>query len=193
MADKRASTRTEGPHLPASEPGDGLRPGEVALPFDPANEPDATVAFIGRIRSPWPKDGACPKNLREAREQAPHVVIELDPRYRAGLEGLSPLSPGGHLVVLYWMDAARRDVIVQRPRHLDRLVGVFALRSPARPNPVAMAVVTVQAIDLAACTLTVDAIDCYDGTPLLDIKPWLPSVDVPEGHRAANERGRQRG
>jgi tRNA (Thr-GGU) A37 N-methylase len=51
-----------------------------------------------------------------------------------------------------------------------------------------MAVVTVRAIDLAACTLTVDAIDCYDGTPLLDIKPWLPSVDVPEGHRAANEQ-----
>jgi tRNA (adenine37-N6)-methyltransferase len=47
--------------------------------------------------------------------------------------------------VLYWMDAARRDIIVQRPRHLDRLVGVFALRSPARPNPVAMAVVSLQA------------------------------------------------
>ena len=86
------------------------------------------------------------------------------------------------------MDAARRDVIVQRPRHLDRLVGVFGLRSPVRPNPVAMAVVTVQAIDPVACTLTVDAIDCYDGTPLLDIKPWLPSVDVPEGHREANEQ-----
>jgi tRNA (adenine37-N6)-methyltransferase len=91
-------------------------------------------------------------------------------------------------VVLYWMDAARRDVIVQRPRHLDRLVGVFALRSPARPNPVAMAVVTVRAIDLAACTLTVDPIDCFDGTPLLDIKPWLPSVDVPDGWWPADEQ-----
>jgi tRNA (Thr-GGU) A37 N-methylase len=91
------------------------------------------------------------------------------------------------------MDAARRDVIVQRPRHLDRLVGVFALRSPARPNPVAMAVVTVRAIDLAACTLTVDAIDCFDGTPLLDIKPWLPSVDVPEGWRPADEEEPRRG
>jgi tRNA-Thr(GGU) m(6)t(6)A37 methyltransferase TsaA len=164
---------------------DGLRPGEVALPFDPANEPGASVAFIGRIRSPWTKDGDCPKNLREAREQAPHVVIELDRRYRAGIE---ELRPGAHLVVLYWMDAARRDVIVQRPRHLDRLVGVFGLRSPARPNPVAVAVVTVRAIDLGACTLTVDAIDCFDGTPLLDIKPWLPSVDVPDGWRPADEQ-----
>jgi tRNA (adenine37-N6)-methyltransferase len=164
---------------------DGLRPGEVALPFDPANEPGASVAFIGRIRSPWTKDGDCPKNLREAREQAPHVVIEFDRRYWAGIE---ELRPGAHLVVLYWMDAARRDVIVQRPRHLDRLVGVFGLRSPARPNPVAVAVVTVRAIDLGACTLTVDAIDCFDGTPLLDIKPWLPSVDVPDGWRPADEQ-----
>jgi tRNA-Thr(GGU) m(6)t(6)A37 methyltransferase TsaA len=162
----------------AGGPEDGLRPGEVVLPFDPATKPDASVAFIGRIRSPWPKGGSCPKNLREAREQASHVVVEVDRRYRAGLDGLSPATP---LVLLYWMDAARRDVIVQRPRHLDRLVGVFGLRSPARPNPVAIAVVSLRAIDPVAGTLTVDAIDCYDGTPLLDIKPWLASVDIPPG------------
>jgi tRNA-Thr(GGU) m(6)t(6)A37 methyltransferase TsaA len=165
-------------------PQAGLRPGEIALPFDPATEPDAGVAFIGRIRTPWPRDGSCPKNLREAREQASHATIELDRRYQAGLDGL---SPGADLVVLYWMDAARRDVIVQRPRHLDRLVGVFGLRSPARPNPIAIAVVSLRAMDPAACTLTVDAIDCYDGTPLLDLKPWLPSVDVPEGCRVVEE------
>jgi tRNA-Thr(GGU) m(6)t(6)A37 methyltransferase TsaA len=168
----------------AGDPDDGLRPGEVALQFDPAAQADAGVAFIGRIRSPWPKDGSCPKNLREAREQAPHVVVELDRRYRAGLDGLSPGVP---LVLLYWMDAARRDVIVQRPRHLDRLAGVFGLRSPARPNPVAIAVVRLRAMDPAAGTLTIDAIDCYDGTPLLDIKPWLPSVDVPPGWRVVEQ------
>jgi tRNA-Thr(GGU) m(6)t(6)A37 methyltransferase TsaA len=146
------------------------------LPFDPANEPDASLVFIGRLRSPWTRGEPCPKNVREAREQAPHVVIELDRRYGAGLEGL---EAGAHLIVLYWMDAARRDIILQSPRHLDRPAGVFRLRSPARPNPVAMAVVKLLALDPAACTLTVDAIDCYDGTPLLDIKPWLPSVDVP--------------
>lgn len=164
---------------PAAGRDQGLRPGEIALPFDPAKEAQASLAFIGRIRSPWPKGGACPKNLREAREQASQAIVELDRRYQAGLDGL---SPGAHLVLLYWMDAARRDVIVQRPRHLERLVGTFGLRSPARPNPVAMAVVRLHALDPAACTLTVDAIDCYDGTPLLDIKPWLPSVDIPQGY-----------
>jgi tRNA (adenine37-N6)-methyltransferase len=167
-----------------SEAAAGLRPGEVGLPFDPASEAAAGVAYIGRIRSPWPRGGDCPKNLREARALAPRVVIELDRRYEAGLEGL---SPGAHLVVLYWMDGARRDIIVQRPRHLDRPVGVFALRSPARPNPVALAVVTLRAIDPAACALTIDAIDCYDGTPLLDIRPWLASVDLPAGQRAVEE------
>jgi tRNA-Thr(GGU) m(6)t(6)A37 methyltransferase TsaA len=175
----------------ATGPDAGLRPGEVLLPFDPASETDARIAFIGRIRSPWPKGGWCPKNLREAREKAACAVIELDPRYQAGLDGL---SPGGHLVALYWMDAARRDIIVQRPRHLGRLAGVFSLRSPARPNPVALAVVGLQALDPAACTLTVDAIDCYDGTPLLDVRPWLASVDVPAGYRAvADAAGAARG
>jgi len=169
---------------PAGGAEAGLRPGEVVLPFDPAREADAGIAFIGRIRSPWPEGGWCPRNLREAREKAADAVVELDPRYRAGLDGL---REGGHLVVLYWMDAARRDIIVQRPRHRDRLVGVFAVRSPARPNPVAMAVVRLRAIDLDAGTLSIDAIDCYDGTPLLDIKPWLASVDVPPGYRVVEE------
>jgi tRNA-Thr(GGU) m(6)t(6)A37 methyltransferase TsaA len=164
----------------------GLRPGEVRLPFDPASVADATVTFIGRIRSPWRKGGDCPKNLREAREAAPQVTIELDPRYRAGLDGL---APGARLVLLYWMDQARRDLIVQRPRHLDRQVGVFALRSPARPNPVAIAVVTLRSLDAAAGILSVDAIDCYDGTPLLDIKPWLASVDIPAEDAAPETTG----
>jgi tRNA-Thr(GGU) m(6)t(6)A37 methyltransferase TsaA len=174
----------------APEPEVGLRPGEVVLSFDPADERDATLAFIGRIRTPWPKDGPCPKNLREARAQAAQAVIELDPRYGAGLEGL---HAGAQLVVLYWMDAARRDIVVQRPHHLDRAVGVFGLRSPVRPNPVAMAVVTLRAIDPATCTLTVDALDCFDGTPLLDIRPWLPTVDVPDGYRAAPHGEAERG
>lgn len=168
----------------AAETKAGMRPGEIALPFDPAAAADVGVAFIGRIRSPWHRDDAasCPKNVRQARERGLHAVIELDPRYR---DGLADLRAGAPIVVLYWMDAARRDLMVQSPRHRDGSVGVFSLRSPARPNPVAMAVVTLVAIDPASCTLTIDAIDCFDGTPLLDIKPWLPTVDIPAGYRDA--------
>ena len=83
------------------------------------------------------------------------------------------------MILLYWTGAARRDVIVQNPAHRDGPTGVFALRSPARPNPVALAVVRLLAIDLKEGLLTLDAADAFDGTPLLDVKPWLPTVDIP--------------
>ncbi len=68
---------------------------------------------------------------------------------------------------------------MQSPAHKPAPTGVFALRSPARPNPVAVAVCRLLALDAASGEAVVDAIDAFDGTPLLDIKPWLPSVDVP--------------
>jgi tRNA (adenine37-N6)-methyltransferase len=55
---------------------------------------------------------------------------------------------------------------------------VFGLRSPLRPNPIALAVVRLLGIDAATGRIEIDAIDCLDGTPLLDIKPYLPSVDA---------------
>jgi tRNA (Thr-GGU) A37 N-methylase len=82
------------------------------------------------------------------------------------------------------MDAARRDLIVQSPAHRDGPTGTFALRSPARPNPIALAVTRLLAIQADSGTLTIDAIDAFDGTPVLDIKPWLASVDIPPGFRA---------
>jgi tRNA-Thr(GGU) m(6)t(6)A37 methyltransferase TsaA len=152
------------------------RPGEVALSFDLARTADdARLRFIGRLRSPWSR-GHCPKNLREAREMGGEFRVEVDPPFRPGLAGL---QTGQAIILLYWTGAARRDLIVQSPAHRDCPTGVFALRSPARPNPIAVAVVRILAIDSAAGHLTVDALDAFDGTPLLDLKPWLTSVDVP--------------
>ncbi|CAN1577778.1 COG1720 Uncharacterized conserved protein [Paracoccaceae bacterium] len=152
-----------------------IRPGEVTLDRDLVPQGDMTLKAIGRIRSPWSK-GNCPKNLREARAQRGGFSIEIDAPYRPGLAGL---TAGGAIVVLYWMDAARRDLIVQSPAHRDGPVGTFALRSPARPNPIAMAVVHLLEIDVTKGVLQIDAIDAFEGTPVLDIKPWLASIDVP--------------
>ena len=153
-----------------------LRPGEVALPFDPANvADDARLHFIGRLHTPWSR-GNCPKNLREARERGGAFQAKVDAPFRPGLAGL---QPGQAVVLLYWTGAARRDLIVQSPAHRDGPAGVFALRSPARPNPVALAVVRLLAIDADAGLLTLDACDAFDGTALLDIKPWLSGVDIP--------------
>ena len=155
------------------------RAGDLCLPVDPAAMPaDAGLVFIGRIRSPWTDPDTCPKNLREARERGSGAEIELAPPWRPGLQGL---AAGDRLLLLYWMDRAARDLIVQAPAHRPAPVGTFALRSPARPNPVAIAAVRLLDLDAAAGRLAIDAIDCLDGTPLLDIKPWLASVDVPPG------------
>ena len=147
-----------------------IRPGEIAVALPDAF--DAGVYFIGRIRTPWTRRDDCPKN---ARGSDASCTIELDPRYAAALDGVAGCT---HLVVLYFMDQARRDLLVQAPRHGERR-GTFALRSPVRPNPIAMSVVRLLHID--GTRLSVVGLDCLDGTPLIDIKPYFASVDsVPE-------------
>jgi tRNA-Thr(GGU) m(6)t(6)A37 methyltransferase TsaA len=102
---------------------------------------------------------------------APSSSIRVTPRRSTALRPT-------HLVVLYFMDRARRDLLVQVPRHGERR-GTFALRSPVRPNPVAMSVVRLVRIE--GPSLSVVGLDCLDGTPLIDIKPYFASVDsVPE-------------
>jgi tRNA-Thr(GGU) m(6)t(6)A37 methyltransferase TsaA len=146
----------------------GLRPGEVAIEL-PANF-DAGVYFVGRIHTPWQRREECPKN---ARESDAVCTIEVDPRYAAALKDIETSS---HLLVLYWMDKARRDLVLQAPRHYDTQRGTFALRSPVRPNPIAASVVKLVGVD--GPRLSVIGLDCLDGTPLIDIKPYFASVDA---------------
>jgi len=152
-----------------------IRAGETVLPDGIGRTEDAGVVFIGRIRTPW-KRGDCPRNIAAARDQMSGARIELDPRFAPALEGLAPGQP---VLLLYWMHNARRDLLTQAPRHVEAPRGTFALRSPNRPNPVAVSCVTLRSIDPATAALEIDAIDCFDGTPLVDIKPWIRSVDTP--------------
>lgn len=154
----------------------GVRPGELTITPDPGALPgDARVVFIGRVRTPWRTLADCPKNVRTARAAGATASLEIEAAYRPGLAGLAGVS---HLVVLYWMDRSRRDVIVQIPRHAGGPRGVFSLRSPARPNPIAMGVVPLVSLDIDAGRLEIGMLDCLDGTPLLDVKPYVPSVDA---------------
>jgi tRNA-Thr(GGU) m(6)t(6)A37 methyltransferase TsaA len=155
-----------------------IREGEIAAALPETF--DAGVYFIGRIRTPWTRRDDCPKNARGSDAEC---TIELDPRYAAALDGVASCT---HLVVLYFMDQARRDLLVQAPRHGDRR-GTFALRSPVRPNPIAMSVVRLARVDGTA--LTVVGLDCLDGTPLIDIKPYFASVDsVPDAEVGWNKK-----
>jgi len=149
----------------------GVRPGEKTV--DLPAQTDAGIYFLGRIRTPWKERKDCPKN---ARESDAVCTVELDPRWAEGLKEVETCS---HLVLLYWMNKAPRNLVLQTPAHYGTQRGTFALRSPARPNPIAMSVVKLLRVD--GNKLSVSGLDCLDGTPLVDIKPYFATVDsVPD-------------
>ena len=146
----------------------GIREGEIAVELP--ERYDASLYYIGRIRTPWTRREDCPKN---ARQSDAVCTIELDPRWAAALAGVESCT---HLVVLYWMDRSRRDLVVQVPHRYGVGRGTFSLRSPARPNPIALSVVRLVGID--GTVLKVVGLDCLNHTPLLDIKPYFASTDA---------------
>jgi tRNA-Thr(GGU) m(6)t(6)A37 methyltransferase TsaA len=128
---------------------------------------------IGRVESPLTDLAATPK---QGDEGAPDAWLVLDPDL---IEGLAGIEPGDEIVVLTWLDRARRDVLSVHPRG-DRSrpsQGVFATRSPDRPNPIGLHRVQVAEID--GNRLRVHRLEALDATPILDLKPVL-SADVSE-------------
>lgn len=165
----------------------GLREGETALSFDPAETADdGHIVFIGRVRSAWTERAECPKNMIAARERGKTATLELFEPYRPGLAGLSGTS---HAVLLTWMDRAPRNIILQNPQHRGGERGVFSIRSPARPNPIGLHVVRIEHIDQQSGKILIDAVDVLDGTPIIDLKPYFSSTDsFPEAVTARGEK-----
>jgi tRNA-Thr(GGU) m(6)t(6)A37 methyltransferase TsaA len=169
-------------NAPSHDDWYGLREGEVAVALPAAF--DASLYYIGRIRTPWKRREDCPKNPRESDAVC---TVEVDPRWAGGLAGLETVS---HVLLLYWMDKARRDLVLQSPRHYTGRRGTFALRSPARPNPIAASVARLLRID--GNTLSVVGLDCLDNTPLIDIKPYFASTDSVPDAQVGWHKGRER-
>ena len=135
---------------------------------------DASVYFIGRIRTPWTRREDCPKN---ARESDAVCTIEVDPRWAAALAGGRDLHPSGPALLDGQVAARYRGAGAAALRR--RPAARLRLRSPARPNPIAMSVVTLK--EVRGASLLVTGLDCLDNTPLIDIKPYFASVDsVPD-------------
>jgi tRNA-Thr(GGU) m(6)t(6)A37 methyltransferase TsaA len=122
---------------------------------------------IGVVRSPLKNREAAP---RQGSEGAPEASIELAPSV---LEGLQGISAGQEIIVITWLHESRRDVLKVHPRSDESvpLVGVFATRSPDRPNPLGLHRVTV--LGIAGRELKVAPLEAVDGTPVVDIKPVL--------------------
>jgi len=127
----------------------------------------ATVNFIGKIRTSYKTVAACPG---QARSKNGVSRIELDPEMLPALKGLELKS---RIQILYWFDESDRTALQRVPKwsETNEKLGVFALRSPMRPNPIALS--TVELLKIDGNVLTVSALDCRDGTPLLDIKPYI--------------------
>jgi tRNA-Thr(GGU) m(6)t(6)A37 methyltransferase TsaA len=119
---------------------------------------------IGVIRSTLRSLDEAP---RQGDEGAPDAWLDVDPRFAPALTGL---RTGDAVVLITWLDRADRAVLETHPRNDRSLprIGVFATRSPDRPNPLGLHRVTIQAID--GTRLRVGPLEAIDGTPVLDVK-----------------------
>jgi tRNA-Thr(GGU) m(6)t(6)A37 methyltransferase TsaA len=138
----------------------------------------ARLRPIGVIRSALKVRGQAPK---QGSEGAPDAWLEVEP---FAVEALDGLAPGDEIVVVTWLHLARRDVLKVHPRSDRRrpLAGVFATRSPDRPNPLGLHEVTVRRI--VGRRLRIGPIEAVDGTPVVDIKPVIGVPDLSSRSRA---------
>jgi tRNA-Thr(GGU) m(6)t(6)A37 methyltransferase TsaA len=122
---------------------------------------------IGIVRSPLEDRRAAPN---QGSEGAPDAWIELE---RSVLDAVDGIEAGAELVVITWLHESRRGVLKVHPRGDPSrpLTGVFATRSPDRPNPLGLHRVTVR--EIAGSRLKVGPLEAIDGTPVVDIKPVL--------------------
>lgn len=122
---------------------------------------------IGWVRSPLTDRDKAPK---QGNEGSPDALIVFD---TAVLEGLRDLRVGREILVVTWLDQARRDVLLTHPRDdpTSPELGVFSTRSPDRPNPIGLHRVEIVAID--GREVHVRHLEAVDGTPVVDVKPVL--------------------
>jgi tRNA-Thr(GGU) m(6)t(6)A37 methyltransferase TsaA len=133
--------------------------------------PEYEIHPIGTIESPLVERSAAP---RQGDEGSPDAWLVFDVRVA---EGIRDLQVGTEVLVLTWLDRARRDVLTVRPRGDARnlLTGVFSTRSPDRPNPIGLHRVRIESID--GLRVRVRNLEALDGTPIVDVKPLLRPID----------------
>ena len=148
-----------------------------------------TFSPVGTVRSPFADTAQIPRGA--GAQHSADGVLELLPELEAGLTDIEGFS---HLFVIWHFDRVEGYDLVARPPTDDRPHGVFATRSPRRPNPLGLTV--VELLRREGNRLHVRGVDMLDGTPILDIKPYLTSVPAELLRRgwldAAEARARSR-
>ncbi len=141
------------------------------------NEPSVfSCRSIGTLHTPWKTPRDCPRNGRQP-DPPPVCSVRVLPEFVPGLTSVEGFS---HLILLYWLDQATQPLLRFVPPFDPDQRGVFATRAPFRPNPIGLSVVAFDGFT-SPDTLAIRFLDCVDGTPLLDIKPYLPSTDSEPG------------
>jgi tRNA-Thr(GGU) m(6)t(6)A37 methyltransferase TsaA len=131
------------------------------------NRTDFEIVPVGRVESPLTDPATAPK---QGHEGAPDAWLVFDPTV---LEGLQGIRPGDRVIVLTWLDRARRDLLRVHPRDdvTNPKQGVFNTRSADRPNPIGLHEVEIAAVD--GPRVRVSDLEAVDGTPVIDVKPVL--------------------
>jgi len=137
---------------------------------------DYTMHPIGVIRSPFTDRRETP--IQPSRSKSVGRV-DVFPEFAEGLHDLEGFS---HLILLYVFHHSEEYSLMVKPFLDDRLRGLFATRHPSRPNPIGLSVVSLLRAD--GTVLEIEGVDVLDGTPLLDIKPYIPEFDIRANVRA---------
>jgi tRNA-Thr(GGU) m(6)t(6)A37 methyltransferase TsaA len=133
---------------------------------------------IGTIHSPFKDIKGMPIQPTGALNIA--GTVEIEPSYVDGLKDIEGFS---HIILIYHLHLSKRYSLKVKPFLDNRLHGVFSTRAPNRPNSIGISVVRL--VKVAGCTMHIADVDILDGTPLLDVKPYVPEFDV----RKVNRKG----
>ena len=146
--------------------------------------PSITFTAIGAIRTPYTESTGVP--IQSGTADAVEGTVEVFPEFAEGLQGLADFE---RIWLLFHLDRTRAAQLITRP-YLDpeNSHGIFATRAPARPNAIGLS--PVRLLGIAGNRLRVAGVDMLDGTPLLDIKPYVPEFDAFAAERIGWYRGR---
>ena len=128
---------------------------------------------IGIIHSPFKQPRGTP--IQPAGAQDIEGVVEIAPEY---IEGLKDIEGFSHIILIYHFHLSKEVSLKVKPYMDDKMHGVFAMRGPSRPNPIGISVVRL--VRVGGNMLYIRGVDIVDGTPLLDIKPYVPEFDTPK-------------
>jgi tRNA-Thr(GGU) m(6)t(6)A37 methyltransferase TsaA len=131
---------------------------------------------IGIIHSPFKEPRGTP--IQPAGAKGIKGTVEIFPEYAGGLKDIGGFS---HIILLYHFHLSKGPALIVKPYMDSEAHGVFAMRGPSRPNPIGISVVGLVRVE--GNMLHIQDVDIVDGTPLLDIKPYVPEFDIREVER----------